>query len=261
MEERIQLVLDRFREAGRLLEMGRLRHVPEDEIECRRGFGPGGILGFGRSGGVFLSRRGFRKLVGGREREIVRFRSVGSGRPGRVRVNRKKDRGFLVIGDRGALIQGDDRVARARQERFDPRFATEHAGKPRRNVECDVLFQKIPRPDGSRLLAAMSRVDHDGSHSCGRDRRGHDRRGRDGVGRSGRLRLDDFNDDAVRGFQRIRIDRQSSLAERRVGDSGRESNLREIRIVERFLRERGRDLSLERDRESFVGHGGFKRDG
>ena len=179
--------------------------------------------GRGSRGLILLVGDLLRDLVRGFERQVVRFRALRARRAGRVRVNRQKKVRLLVVGQRGAVVQGDDAVGVARLEHARLEIASQSSRQPARNRQRGVFFEQPPRPDGSRLRAAVPGVDDDREGRHGSRRRG---RGLLRRRRSGPPDLDDHAvgiGEGIGAREEVRIaelDRSRVAGEAHCGDEG-----------------------------------------
>src|SRR5262249_8651819 len=100
--DHVQLLLDRLGQFARFFQVCALSQVPENEIEIL--VRTRGTWSRRRARLVFLAGDFLSELVGGLQRQVIGLRSLRAGETRRVRVNRKKQVCFLMIGDRSAVV-------------------------------------------------------------------------------------------------------------------------------------------------------------
>ena len=195
---------DGLGEAGRLVEMLRLGHLPQDQVDRaftaaerrQQGAGFGGVAAHGRP---VLAERHVEHLGTGHRRT---HRRIGVDADEQVRL--------VVVGKGGARIEGDGLIAAARQQDADAEAGLDRGLELARDRQHDVLLEGARGTSRAGFGAAVSGVDHDRAHACGlgQERRCLERwRDRTGLGRRRRGRLGGGR----RRRRRQDVDRQAQL--------------------------------------------------
>ena len=148
--QRVEALLDRARQARRVVEVGDVGEVPEDELHR-----------VGRGAGVLARRRLCRLQVGGVGAHEVRLGAVRPARHRGVGVDRDEHRRLETVGERGALGQRQRLVAVTRETRGDAERRQPRGGEARHR-QGDVLLELVVGPLGALVLAAVPGVeDHE----------------------------------------------------------------------------------------------------
>ena len=114
--------------------------------------------------GVF-ARRHFHGFRGAFQVQVIGFNSARARIAAGIRVNGNEQIGFSLIGDIGALFQRHERVIRARVNDVRSRQALlDNLSQPQRHVQAQIFLHQAGRPDGSRVVPAMSGINHDASN-------------------------------------------------------------------------------------------------
>lgn len=95
-------------------------------------------------------------------------------------MNRDKEVGPALLGDRGSILQRHELVVGSRHKRFDLRARREQLVKPFRDVEHDLLLLDAVRAHGAGVLSPVAGIDYDPhGRGCGGRGRGAGRFGRE----------------------------------------------------------------------------------
>ena len=156
--------LDFLGERRRLLDVARLRHLPEDDLDV--------------AGAAAEHRQRFGLALGHALRLVAvlleaQIEHLGAGRRRanrRVGVEADEEVRLVVVGERRALVEVDGGIAVARQDHAhaQPRF--ERGLQPPRDAERDVLFERAAGPVRAVFGAAVAGVDDDRADAAGRAR-------------------------------------------------------------------------------------------
>ena len=220
-----QRLFDEAGERRRLLEIARLRRLPQNQIDGaiaaaerrqRRGVLVGSLAGLG---------------VGALDGQVVDLGALHR-RPHRgVGVDAEEHVGLLVVGERRSIVERHRAIVLAGQEHPQPEAAFDQRAQAPRDRERDLFFERALRALRAELVAAMAGIDHDRAQA-GRGALGwnHEPRIRRGRGRRRRRR---------------RIRRRRQQIDRQAARSG--VGLRRRDAVQRVARPQG-----QRDRRRRV---------
>ena len=153
---------------GRLRQMARLRHLPENHVDLARAAAEDRhrhALGLGHAAGF---------LVGAIEAEEEDLCAGGRASQRRVGVEADEHVGLVVVGKRRALVERQRAVVVARQQHAGAEARFQSALDATRDRQRQRLLQRAARAFGPVLVAAMAR---DRSRWCARRRRQRQRRG------------------------------------------------------------------------------------
>ncbi len=76
-------------------------------------------------------------------------------------MDRHEEVGAVLVGEIGAIAQGHEHVAVPAERHLHPEPVLHQAGHPAGHVEDHVLLHDPARPDGARVVAAVTGVEHD----------------------------------------------------------------------------------------------------